>query len=235
MSQQIHYISHREERLPEGQWRELFGIGDRYRALRGNEKAIERAFAEDSRGLRRPAYFRFILTVDNHTAERFARLDGIATERVIRDAIQRTFRGAARDVQGVFAIHQHGGHDRPAHPHVHALFSPRLHNGAPIHFSPRAIERVKERWHVEVLRALQRREKRLVVRVPQRELIPLTSIRRREFNRNSWPCHSSVGRGRGGLDRRHSCSCDCDRRAEWAGWPGRPPMPLSACWVVQWR
>ena len=47
--QQIRYISHREERLPSGERRELFGIGDRYKALRGDEKAIEKAFAEDSR------------------------------------------------------------------------------------------------------------------------------------------------------------------------------------------
>jgi hypothetical protein len=161
MPQQIRYISHREERLPGGERRELFGIGDRYRALRGDEKAIEKAFADDTRGLRRPAYFRFILTVDNHAAERFARLDGTATERAIRDAVQKTFRGAARDVQGVFAIHQHGGHDRPAHPHVHALLSPRLQNGAPIHFSPRAIERVKQRWEMEVRRGLERQERRL--------------------------------------------------------------------------
>jgi hypothetical protein len=179
--QHIRYISHREEQLPDGQRRELFGIGDRYKAFRGDEKAIERAFAEDSRGLRRPAYFRFILTVDNPTAERFARLDSLPTERVVRDAIQKTFRGAARDVQGVFAVHQHGGHDRPAHPHVHALLSPRLQNGAPIHFSPRAIERVKERWHVEVLRALQSQERRLVARMWQHELTPLTPVRRREF------------------------------------------------------
>jgi hypothetical protein len=178
--QQIRYISHREERLPSGERRELFGIEDRYKALRGDEKAIARAFAEDSKGLRRPAYFRFILTVDNHTAERFARLDGVATERAIRDAIQKTFRGAARDVQGVFAIHQHGGHDRPSHPHVHALLSPRLQNGAPIHFSPRAIERVKERWEIEVLRALQSQERRFVRREPQRELTPLTPLRVRE-------------------------------------------------------
>jgi len=105
---------------------------------------------------RRPACFRFILTVDNPTAERFARLDGVATERAIRDAIQKTFRGAARDVQGVFAVHQHGGHDRPSHPHVHALLSPRLQNGAPIHFSPRAIETV------------------------DRKLAPLTPLRLRE-------------------------------------------------------
>jgi hypothetical protein len=178
--QQIRYISHREERLPSGERRELFGIGDRYKALRGDEKAIEKAFAEDSKGLRRPAYFRFILTVDNPTAERFARLDGIATERAIRDAIQKTFRGSARDVQGVFAIHQHGGRDRPSHPHVHALLSPRLQNGAPIHFSPRGIQRVKERWEVEVLRALQSQERRFVRRPPERELAPLTPLRLRE-------------------------------------------------------
>jgi hypothetical protein len=178
--QQIRYISHREERLPSGERRELFGIGDRYRALRGDEKAIEKAFAEDSKGLRRPVYFRFILTVDNRTAERFARLDGVATERAIRDAIQKTFRGAARDVQGVYAIHQHGGHDRPSHPHVHALLSPRLQNGAPIHLSPRAIERVKERWEVEVLRALQSQERRFVRREPERVLVPLTPLRQRE-------------------------------------------------------
>jgi hypothetical protein len=181
MPQQIRYISHREERLPGGERRELFGIGDRYRALRGDERAIERAFAEDTKGLRRPAYFRFILTVDNRTAERFARVDGLATERAIRDAVQKTFRGAARDVQGVFAIHQHGGHDRPSHPHVHALLSPRLENGAPIHFSPRAIERIKQRWEIEVLRALESQERRLVRRQPEHELTPLTPLRQREF------------------------------------------------------
>ena len=179
--EQIRYISHREERLQGGQRRELFGIGDRYRAFRGDEKAIERAFAEDTRGLRRPPYFRFILTVDNRTAERFARLDGTATERAVRDAVQQTFRGAARDVQGVFAIHQHGGHDRPSHPHVHALLSPRLENGAPIHFSPRAIERVKQRWEREVQRSLEHQERRLGRREPQRALTPLTPLRLREF------------------------------------------------------
>jgi hypothetical protein len=179
--QQIRYISHREERLPGGERRELFGIGDRYRALRGDEKGIKKAFADDTRGLRRPAYFRFILTVDNHAAERFARVDGTATERAIRDAVQKTFRGAARDVQGVFAIHQHGGHDRPAHPHVHALLSPRLQNGAPIHFSLPAIERVKQRWEMEVLRGLERQERRLPRREPQRQLTPLTPLRLRGF------------------------------------------------------
>jgi hypothetical protein len=158
---QVHYISHREEGLPDGRRRDIYGIGERYRALRGDEPAIRRAFREDGRGLRNPVYFRFILTVDNPTAKRFQRLDGHLSERVLRDAIEKTFRGAARGVQGVFAVHQHGGHDRPAHPHVHALLSPRFENRMAVHLSPVRIQRVKERWEREVLAGLQRQERRL--------------------------------------------------------------------------
>ena len=158
---QVRYMSHREEKLPDGRRRELYGIGARYRALRGDETAIQRVLAQDARGLKRPVYFRFILTVDNRTAERFARLDPQLAERAIRDAVQKTFRSAARGVQGVFAIHQHGGDDRPAHPHVHALLSPRLETGAPTHISPKRIQRVKERWESEILRGLDRQERRL--------------------------------------------------------------------------
>jgi hypothetical protein len=75
--------------------------------------------------------------------------------------VQKTFRGAARGVQGVFAIHQHGGEARAAHPHVHALLSPRLEDKSPTHLSPRAIQAVRERWEREVLRGLERQERRL--------------------------------------------------------------------------
>jgi hypothetical protein len=158
---QVRYIAHREEGLTDGRRRELHGIGERYRALRGDEPAIRKALREDGRGLRNPAYFRFILTVDNPTAKRFQRLDGHLSERVLRDAVERTFRGAARGAQGVFAVHQHGGHDRPAHPHVHALLSPRFENRMAVHLSPVRIQRVKERWEREVLAGLQRQERRL--------------------------------------------------------------------------
>lgn len=158
---QVRYIAHREERLPDGARRELYGIGARYRAFRGDEAAIRKALVDDARGLKRPVYFRFILTVDNRTAERFARLDARLAERVIRDSVQKTFRSAARGVQGVFSIHQHGGEERAAHPHVHALLSPRLETGAPTHISPQRIERVKHHWEAEVLRALDRQERRL--------------------------------------------------------------------------
>lgn len=158
---QVRYIAHREEGLTDGQRRELYGIGERYRAMRGDERAIQKALREDGRGLRNPVYFRFILTVDNPAAERFRRLDGYFCERVLRDAVEKTFRGAARGAQGVFAVHQHGGQDRPAHPHVHALLSPRLENWMAVHLSPVRIQRIKERWEREVLTGLQRQERRL--------------------------------------------------------------------------
>jgi hypothetical protein len=158
---QVRYIAHREEGLRDGQRRDLYGIGPRYRAFRGDERVIRRAFVEDARGLRNPVYFRFILTVDTRTAARFARLDGRLAERVLRDSVDKTFHGAARGVQGVFAVHQHGGEGRPAHPHVHALLSPRLQNGSPTHLSPRAIQAVRERWEREVVRGLERQERRI--------------------------------------------------------------------------
>jgi hypothetical protein len=49
---------------------------------------------------------------------------------------------------------------RPAHPHVHAILSPRFENMA-VHISPQRIQRVKERWEREVLAGLQRHERRL--------------------------------------------------------------------------
>ena len=192
---QVRYIAHREEGLRDGERRELYGIGPRYRAFRGDERAIRKALIEDARGLRNPVYFRFILTVDNRTAERIARLDGRLAERVLRDSVQKTFRGAARGVQGVFAIHQHGGEGRAAHPHAHALLSPRLEDRSPTHLSPRTIQVVRERWEREVLRALERQERRLEHarnertpvealtpfrpwdRVPQRDRVP-ASVRR---------------------------------------------------------
>jgi hypothetical protein len=101
------------------------------------------------------------LTVDNATAARFTRLDGRLSARVLRDAIDKTFRGCLRGAQGVFAVHEHGGMNRPAHPHVHALLGPRFENGMAVHIAPVRIQRVKERWEHEVLASLQRQERRL--------------------------------------------------------------------------
>jgi hypothetical protein len=53
---QVRSIAHREEGLRDGQRRELYGIGPRYRAFRGDEGAILRALVEDAWGLRNPVY-----------------------------------------------------------------------------------------------------------------------------------------------------------------------------------
>src|SRR5258708_39113186 len=87
-SAQVRYIAHREEGLTNGQRRELYGIGERYRAMRGDEQAIRKALREDAHGLRSPVYFRFILTGDNPSAARFQRLDGDACDRDLRDAVE---------------------------------------------------------------------------------------------------------------------------------------------------
>jgi hypothetical protein len=175
---QVRYIAHREEGLTHGHRRELYGIGERFRALRGDEPAIRKALREDARGLRNPVYFRFILTVDNPAAERFRKLDGYLCERVLRDAVEKTFRGAARGAQGVFAVHQHGGQGRAAHPHVHALLSPRFENRMAVHLSPVRIQSIRQRWEKEVLVGLQRQERRL--ERPRHALAPHPSPRRRE-------------------------------------------------------
>ena len=57
------------------------------------------------------------MTVDDAAAERFKRLDGLQSERLMRDAVDKTFRGTVRGAQGVFAVHHHGGIGRPSHPH----------------------------------------------------------------------------------------------------------------------
>jgi hypothetical protein len=75
--------------------------------------------------------------------------------------VEKSFRATARGAQGVFAVHQHGGQDRPAHPHVHALLSPRFENRMAVHISPVRIQRIRERWEREVLAGLQRQERRL--------------------------------------------------------------------------
>jgi hypothetical protein len=115
--------------------------------------------------------------VDNPAAERFKRLDGHVSARVLRDAIDKTFRGTLREAQGVFAIHEHGGADRPAHPHVHALLSPRFQNRMAVHISPARIQRVKERWEREVLAGLQGQERRLQL---MRQLVRPRPVRPRD-------------------------------------------------------
>jgi hypothetical protein len=166
----VQYLSHREEHLPEGEKREIFGIGERYRALRGDERAIVRQLREDGARLQRPRYFRWRLTVPDAIAERLARFGVGGAEQALRDAIDKTFRGAFRHAQGMFVVHHHGAGERPfGNPHVHALLSPVTDLGTTYWVPKARLEQVKTRWEREVLVSLARLERR---RSPERETAP---------------------------------------------------------------
>jgi hypothetical protein len=166
----VQYLSHREEHLPEGAKREIFGIGERYRALRGDEPAIVRQLREDGARLQRPRYFRWRLTVPDAIAERLARFGVRGAEQALRDAIDKTFRGAFRHAQGMFVVHHHGAGERPfGNPHVHALLSPVTDLGTTYWVPKARLEQVKTRWEREALASLSRLERR---RSPEREPAP---------------------------------------------------------------
>jgi hypothetical protein len=76
--------------------------------------------------------------VNNDAAERFRRVDRSFCDRVLRDAVEKTFRGGGHGTQRASAIHEHGGVDRRAHPHFHVLFGPRFENGMAVQLSPLA-------------------------------------------------------------------------------------------------
>ena len=153
----IAYISHREERLSGGGTRTLYGIGERYRGLRGDESAIVAQLWDDRRGVRSPLFYRAKLTVDDLAARRLLAVPEHYRERVLRDAVDRTFRSALRHAQGVYVIHLHGGARRPyGHPHVHVRLSPALANGRRFYLRPARLELFKRTWEREVQRALER-------------------------------------------------------------------------------
>ena len=158
----IAYISHREERLAGGRTRNLYGIGERYKRLRGDESAIVRQLWDDQRGLRSPVFYRAKLTVDDLAARRLLTVPEHYRERVLRDAVDRTFRSALRHAQGVYVVHLHGGATRPyGHPHVHVRLGPALANGRRFYLRPARLEVFKRTWEREVHRALERALQRL--------------------------------------------------------------------------
>lgn len=188
----VRYISHREEGLPQGTTRPLYGLGERYRELRGDENAIVHRLRADAAPLREPHFYRLKLTVNDAVAGMVAEVGPVEGERAMREAIERTFRGALRKAQGVFVVHYHGGHGRPAgHPHVHVNLSPILVDGRALRFiSKPRLERIKERWEREVTGAAERR-----LKLPQWALTPLQE---RLSTREPWRAGLRLGRGLAG-------------------------------------
>jgi hypothetical protein len=157
----IHYISHREEQLPRGQRREIHGIGERYKEVARlvpealeRERAYQRLIQEDAQQLRRPVFHQPVFTVDDKAAAELARLPRAEAERELRDTFTRAVRGTVvgRRVQGVYAIHWHGGDRRPAHPHIHALLSPLRRDGQRLYLSKDGLGALWGSWTHEVER-----------------------------------------------------------------------------------
>jgi hypothetical protein len=163
----IHYISHREEHLPRGQRREIHGIGERYKEVArlvpdalDRERACQRLIQEDAQQLRRPVFHQPVFTVDDRAAAELAKLPRVAAERELSGTFTRAMRGTVvgRHVQGVYAIHWHGGDRRPAHPHIHALLSPLRRDGQSLYLSKDGLRALWGAWTREVERGALHRQ-----------------------------------------------------------------------------
>jgi hypothetical protein len=160
----IAYILHREERLPGGRSRDIHGLGIEFQRVirdlpdpRAREVAALELMRDHARRTASPVWHRHVFTVDNTLAEALSKLDRAAAEARLVDAFLKTLRSARRDLQGVYAIHWHGGRDRPwGNPHIHAVYSPRLRNGGAVYIGKQDLEKLKRAWTLELTRSLER-------------------------------------------------------------------------------
>lgn len=160
-----HYMAHREERLPRGEHRELYAVGDRYRELArqhpepaGREVAFRAQLKADAALVPKGAYHRHIFTANPDAARALGGMSPQRAERVLRDAFQVTLRSSAlgRRLQGVYVIHWHGGAARTAHPHIHTLYSPADSRGRGVYIAPKHLEAFKRAWTRQLDTRLQR-------------------------------------------------------------------------------
>jgi hypothetical protein len=156
---QIRYISHREEGLPGGERRELYAIGTRYMELRDQaqdfrafERAVREQFVRDAGRRSRPTFHMQVFTVEDRAAAALMSVSRELAEQRLRTVLARTLRASAkgRRLQGVFAIHWHGGANRAAHPHIHALYSPTLHTGKDTYLGKADLVAIRRAWNREV-------------------------------------------------------------------------------------
>lgn len=168
----VRYIAERPES------RGLRGLGPEFRALGGEVDAAIRLLrhhgemvrARAGQGLREGPFWRFIFTLPTPLAQRVAAADHVmsaGSTRVMRDAIEATFRSAGRDLQGVYALHFHAA-SRQEHAHIHVDLSPVDRQGRRVHVTERQRENFKDTWGREVERALGRIERRRLHPEPEK-------------------------------------------------------------------
>lgn len=177
----VSYMVHREERLPDGQTRELHTVGERYRALereaptpRALEDAVRRQLVADGRGVK-PVYHTPVFTVNDQAAAVLRAMPRDVAEQRLRAALRAALRSTAhgRRLEGAYVVQWHGGKDRPGHPHVHVILSPRNSAGRPTYLGQRHLDRMREAWGHELDRSLRltrtRERHRTRARQPRRE------------------------------------------------------------------
>lgn len=160
----VRYIAGRENS------RGLRGLGPAFRALNGDvERGVallrEHADAVRTRAGRRTRdgpFVRLLFTLPDDLAARAVATDAHlpkGSELVLRDAVEATFRSVGRHLQGVYAIHFHAT-GRRAHPHVHVDLSPLDVHGRTVFLTARQRELFRTTWEREIVKALERAERR---------------------------------------------------------------------------
>ena len=185
----IQYIADREHS------RGLRGLGKEFRQLGGDVERVIRLFHEHGNRVRRSVgsgsermvregpFHEMIFTLPTDLARRVTaageRLPDVS-ERVLRDAIEAVFRSVGRHLQGVYAVH-FNSLKRDEHPHVHVALSPLDACGRTAFITGRQRAAYRAAWEREVVRALDRSERRGRVRsVPEEEPEPAVIRRRRQ-------------------------------------------------------
>lgn len=165
----IAYIARGEKDGPAAEKRELYGVGERYTEVSRSiadpderRQALERLLIEDAGRTSRPVFHSHIFTLDNDAATKLAAMDRPVAEQRLRHLLRETFNASAtgRRLQGMYAIHWDGGYRRPAHPHIHAVYSPMQSNGRPIYIGPKQLAQIKGGWNRAVDNMLGRVPKR---------------------------------------------------------------------------
>ena len=172
----IKYIADREHS------RGLRGLGQEFRRLNGDVEKVIRLLHEhagrvrrhvgagDQRAVREGPFHEMFFTLPTDLALRVTAAgeqypDG--SERVLRDAIEAVFRSVGRHLQGVYAVH-FNSLKRGEHPHVHVALSPLDAHGRTTFVTGRQRAAFRAGREREVVRALDRSERRPRVR-PMRE------------------------------------------------------------------
>lgn len=160
----VRYIARRPE--SDG----LRGLGAAFRELRGDVDACVRLLERHAAQARVQAggttrdgpFVRLLFTLPAELAARVARSDARLPDgarRVLRDAVEATFRSAGRQLQGVYAIHFHAA-QRAVHGHVHVDLSPVDTLGRSTFVTAEQRERLRDVWEREVVKAVERAERR---------------------------------------------------------------------------